>query len=135
MDDRLYRFLKWTAIVMAIGWLGWAVFENFFLYKQPGEYTRAAAFRAFSDGDYQQALDQYDEALTENPDLIAAMWGRAETLIMLGREYEAVNAYDDILVLEPDYAPYYANRGIALDRLGRYGEALASYEKASNPTL
>lgn len=130
MDERLYRFLKWTAILMALGWVLWAVYENFFLLKQPGEYTRSAASRAFSDGNYEEALAQYDEALAENPDLLAAMWGRAETLIMLGREREALEAYDDLIVIEPDNPIYFANRGIALDRMGRYTEALASYEKA-----
>jgi tetratricopeptide (TPR) repeat protein len=130
MDERLYRFLKWTAILLAAGWLGWAVYENFFLGKEPGEYTRSAASRYFSDGDYQQALANYDEALRENPDLTAARWGRAETLIMLNREYEAVEIYDGLIATEPAVAAHYANRGIALDRMGRYQEALASYEKA-----
>jgi tetratricopeptide (TPR) repeat protein len=130
MDDRLYRFLKWTAIIMAAAWLGWAVYENFFLGKQPGEYKRAAASRSFSDGDYQQALDSYDEALRVNPDLSGAQWGRAETLIMLNREYEAVQIYDELIAQQPDVAANYANRGIALDRMGQYAEALASYETA-----
>ncbi len=130
MDDRLYRFLKWTAIILAAAWLGWAVYENFFLGKEPGEYKRAAASRYFSDGDYQQALESYDEALRVNPELNGAKWGRAETLIMLNREYEAVQIYDELIAQQPDVAANYANRGIALDRMGQYTEALASYEKA-----
>jgi tetratricopeptide (TPR) repeat protein len=130
MDDRLYRFLKWTAIVMAVGWVVWAAYENFVLRKQPGEYARSAASRAFADGNYEEALAQYEQALRENPGLTSAMWGRAETLITLGQENEAVRAYDDLIIIEPDNAVYYANRGIALDRLGKFTAALASYEKA-----
>jgi len=130
MDERLYRFLKWTAVAMAVGWVAWAAYENFFLHKQPGEYARSAASRAFSDGNYEEALAQYDQALQTNPELTSAMWGRAETLIMLGRENEAVRAFDDLIIIEPDNAVHYANRGIALDRMGKYTEALASYERA-----
>ena len=130
MNERLYRFLKWTAVILTITWVGWAAYENFVLKKQPGEYARAAGARAFSDGNYEDALAQYDEAVASNPDLLLARAGQAETLIMLDRELEAVAIFDELLALQPDSARPWANRGIALDRLGRYQQALASYEKA-----
>lgn len=130
MGDKLYRFLKWTAIGLTVAWIGWAAYDNFISGKEPGEYSYAAGERAFSDGNYEEALEGYDEALQLNPGLLPALSGRAQTLIMLDREIEAVEIYDELIAAQPDVAAHFANRGIALDRLGRHEEALASYERA-----
>jgi tetratricopeptide (TPR) repeat protein len=130
MGDGLYRFLKWTAIGLTAGWIGWAAYDNFISGKAPGEYSYAAAERAFSDQNYDEALENYDESLRLNSDLLPALAGRAQTLIMLDRESEAVATYDELIAAQPDVAAHYANRGIALDRLGRHEQALASYERA-----
>ncbi len=130
MGEGLYRFLKWTAIGLTVAWVGWAAWDNFLAGKEPGEYSYAAGERAFSDGHYEEALDNYDEALRLNPGLLPALAGRAQTLILLGRENEAVETFDELIAAEPDVAIHYANRGIALDRLGRHEDALASYERA-----
>ena len=111
MGEGLYRFLKWTAIGLTVAWVGWAAWDNFLAGKEPGEYSYAAGERAFSDGHYEEALDNYDEALRLNPGLLPALAGRAQTLILLGRENEAVETFDELIAAEPDVAIHYANRG------------------------
>ncbi len=130
MDDRLYRFLKVTAITMAFVWLGWAVFDSFFKGKEPGEHAYHSANKLFEDGHYQRALQAYDEALQNRPDDIHALRGRARTLMQLGRSKDALADFDLAIEWEPDFAGTYANRGILYDRMGQYKKAIADYERA-----
>ena len=43
MDDRLYNFLKYTAIVMTLAWVGWSVYDGFFKDRSPGEMAYHSA--------------------------------------------------------------------------------------------
>jgi len=130
MGDRLYPFLKYTAIAMAALWLGWMIYDGFLSRSKPGDYAYHAGGNYFADGHYQKALDQYEAALGQDPKYLPALRGKAETLIMLGREGEAIAVYDQLIAQEPGKAGHYANRGIAHDRLGEYEGALADYERA-----
>ncbi len=130
MDERLYRFMKYTAVTMALAWIGWTIYDTFFARVEPGEYAYHAASNHFADRRYDRALVAYDQALQENPGYTPALRGRAETLIMLGREAEAITVYDQLIALQPDNAGHYANRGIAHDRLDQYEQALADYATA-----
>lgn len=130
MDERLYRFLKYTAVTMAVAWIGWTIYDTFLARTEPGEYAYHAATNHFADRSYDRALVDYDKALQENPGYTPALRGRAETLIMLDREPEAIEIYDQLIALQPDNAGHYANRGIAHDRLGHFEQALADYVTA-----
>ncbi|MDH3672282.1 MAG: tetratricopeptide repeat protein [Gammaproteobacteria bacterium] len=130
MDDRLYQFLKVTAIAMTLVWLGWAVFDNFFRDQEPGEHAYHAANKLFNDGHYERALQAYDEALQNQPDDIHALRGRARSLMQLGRSEDALSAFNQAIRWQPEFAGTYANRGILYDRMGRYQKAIADYERA-----
>jgi tetratricopeptide (TPR) repeat protein len=130
MDDRLYRLLKATAIVLVLGWGGYAVYESFFMGKDAGVRAYEAANRLFEDRQYERALQRYEESLRHRPDATFAMRGRALTLMQLGRHAEALEAYAHVIAAEPELAVNYANRGILLDRIGQHERALADYERA-----
>lgn len=130
MGERLYRFLKYAAIFIAMTWVGWSVYHSFYISAKPGDYAYYAGSKYFADGYYEQALVEYDAALSENPTHIAAIRGRAETLIMLQREPEAIKIYTTLIALQPNDPGHYANRGIAYDRLGQHHKALAEYRQA-----
>ncbi len=130
MDDRLYRFLKFTAIAMTIAWVGWSIYDSFLTGRTPGEMSYHAANKFFEDGDYARALEEYDAALREEPQNIHALRGRARSLMQLGRDSEALAVFDEAIAREPDFGATYANRGILYDRMGKYPQAIADYEKA-----
>ncbi|MDX1606764.1 MAG: tetratricopeptide repeat protein [Candidatus Competibacterales bacterium] len=129
MTEPQYRFLKITALAMALAWVGWSVYD-FLRAKQPGDYAYHAASNYFADGYYEQALEEYRKALAIAPDHRAAQRGLAETLILLGQERESIALYDTLIGDDPDNPGLYANRGIAHDRLGQHEQALADYRKA-----
>lgn len=130
MDERLYGFLKWTAIVLTALWVGWSAYDTFVLQRNPGDLEYLEGNTLFEDGAYERALAKYEAALAENPRHAHAMRGRARTLMQLGRSSEARAAFDEVIELHPEFGASYANRGILHDRMGRYREAIADYERA-----
>lgn len=130
MDPRLYRFLKWTAILLTVAWLGWTVYDSYLADSVPGDEAALAGDRFFADQRYEKALGEYDAALRENPDHTGAMRAKGRTLVVLKRYQEALPVFDEAIARDPDFAGTYANRGIMFDHMGRYEEALADYERA-----
>ncbi len=130
MDERLHKFLVYTAVVMTIAWIGWTAYDGFLSPGNPGDDSYLAAEKYFEDGYYQKALTTYNEALEVSPDHIYAKRGKARSLMQLGRLHEALQLLNDVVAREPDFAPSYANRGILNDRMGRYQKALQDYEHA-----
>lgn len=130
MDDRLYRLLKLTAIVLAVAFVGWAVVEKFVADPEPGDMAYHAANNLFEDGFYGRAADSYREALDEAPDHIHALRGLARSMHLSGDHQQALVLYDEAIAADPDFGAAYANRGILLDTMGRHMEALVDYERA-----
>jgi tetratricopeptide (TPR) repeat protein len=130
MDDRLTRILKGVAIVLAVAFVGWAVYEKFFVAAEPGDMAYLAGNRAFEDGDYDRAKADYEEALAANPAHLFALRGLAQSLHMLHADDKALATYDEAIAHDPEFGATYANRGILLDTLGRHEEALADYMRA-----
>ncbi len=130
MDPRLYQFLKYTAIVLALGWLAWGIYDGFFIDRKPGDTEYHAANKLFEDAAYDRALESYEDALGKNPIHIHAMRGRARSLMQLGRFGDALVMFDETIALEPDFAGTYANRGILHDRMGNHELALQDYVTA-----
>jgi tetratricopeptide (TPR) repeat protein len=126
----MYRFLKWTAITLAIAWGGWAIYESMISQRNPGDLPYLDANTLFEDGEYERALAKYDEALAIDSNHIHAMRGRASTLMQLVQSPQALAAFNTIISLEPDFGGNYALRGLLHDRMGRYEKAIADYEHA-----
>ncbi len=130
MSDPVYRLLVATAIILTLAWVGWSFYDGMLKNSQPGDSDYHAANRAFEDGQYAQALQDYEQALQTDSDNIHALRGKARSLMQLGRNQEALEAFTDAIEQEPDFAASYANRGILLDRMGHYRDAIRDYEKA-----
>jgi tetratricopeptide (TPR) repeat protein len=130
MADRLTRILKALAIVLTVGFVGWAVWEKFGGGGAPGDLAWHEANNLFEDGSYERAAARYREALAEAPDHLCALRGLARSLHKAGAYDEALAVYDQAIGLAPDFAGTYANRGILLDTMGRHEAALADYTRA-----
>ena len=98
--------------------------------KTPGAYEVRKGNYRLEDGQYEEALEQFDLALEADSESVRAFQGISVTYLQMGRLEEAVEVFSKILTLDPSYATAYADRGIALDRLGRHEEALKDYRKA-----
>lgn len=130
MDDPVYKLLKMAAILLGAIFLGWMIWGGLLQEQVPGEKAYEAGNRYFEDGAYQQALEHYQAALQEDPQLLPAMRGQARSLMQMGKNHEALAVFNEVIYRQPDFAPSYANRGILHDRMGHYHEAIADYEKS-----
>jgi len=137
VDKGLYRFLKWSAIILTLAWVGWSMYDSMIAPRNPGDLAYLEGNNLFEDGNYQRALAKYDEALDEDPNHIHAMRGRALSLMQLGQSPQALAAFSTAIALDPDFGATYANRGVLHDRMGRYQQAIEDYERglALDPEL
>ena len=130
VDPKIYKFLKYTAIVMVVGFVVFSLYDSFFVTRNAGDAPYHAANKLFEDGHFQRALEVYDQALEEDPNHVHAMRGRARSLLQVGRYSEALNSFNEAVALEPDFAGTYANRGILYDHMGEYELAIKDYRTA-----
>lgn len=130
MADRTTPILKVIAVVMAVAFVGWAIYEKFVAEVAPGDMAYHAGNRAFEDGHYGRAIDEFRTALAENPEHAHALRGLAISLHKAGRRDEALSVYEEAIAREPRFGAAYANRGILLDTMGRHEAALEDYTKA-----
>ena len=128
MDEKLYKRLMMIAIVLTVAWVLWTIYDT--TPRGSGDQPYLAATKYFEDGEYEDALSAYRQALQENPEHNFALRGKAQALLKLQRYREALQAADEAIAREPEFAATYANRGIMHDFLGEYDAAIADYETA-----
>lgn len=130
MDDSLYKFLKYTAVALVVAWIGWTIVDTYFVERIPGNTAYQEGEIFFEDGEYQRALEKYDEALEAKPDAPHYVRAKARALMQLERYDKALRWFDQAVELQPFFGGTYANRGILHDRMGEYERAVEDYEKA-----
>jgi tetratricopeptide (TPR) repeat protein len=82
------------------------------------------------DGNLEEALRCYSEALQLDPDLDAAHNNLGTIFTDLKRYAEAEDAFRKAIAKDPNYAAAYYNLGILLKKLERYTEAEDAYRQA-----
>jgi predicted O-linked N-acetylglucosamine transferase (SPINDLY family) len=92
--------------------------------------VRAAAACLSQAGDFEGAIQIFDEFIARCPSNAEAHYKRANALNIVGRNEEALAAFDRAISLDPDYGHAFCNRGSALEKLHRLDEALQSYDRA-----
>ena len=98
--------------------------------QNPGDYNVRKGNYRLEDGQLDQAVKEFSEALEKNPDHALARLGLATTYMQMGREKEALQEFNLVIANNPKMAPAYADRGILYDRMGEYSKALADYNKS-----
>ena len=110
--------------------LAWAFYRGAGPETHPGGPAFSRAVGLYTDGKYEEALQNYEASIREHPDFVHAKRGRARTLMQLGRDREALDAFNEVLKQDSGSAVSFANRGILQDRMGLYPQAIADYDKA-----
>lgn len=137
----LQRFIKLMVIAILVSGAFYLGYEHF-TSSEPGDYYVRKGDIRLGEGDYEEALENFDRALAEMPDHRGALMGRALVFIQTERYDEAIAELDYLIdfldkTLQPDdatgrgvLAAAYSNRGIVYDRLGEYEKALDDYVMA-----
>ena len=110
-------------------------FANPSVSPVPSPMTAADFYRRgntkFSQQDYQEALADYTQALTLDPQHAPAYNNRGLARAAQGDQTGAIEDYTEALTLNPQYAPAYYNRGNIRSKRGDPQGALADYQEAA----
>ena len=121
------RAMRW-------GWsllLGFSVAFNLLAsVKQCAEWHNDLGAMLVRQGQVQEAIGHYEQALHLKPDLANAHYNLGIALAGQGRLQEAIGHYEQALRFKPDDAEAHNNLGNALDELDRPQEAVGQYEQA-----
>lgn len=79
---------------------------------------------------YDEALQVFDQTLSQNPHFIWIWPEKGFTLVAMQRYDEALQMFDQALSLNPNLDYVWDNKGDTLVRLGRYEEAIQAYNQA-----
>ncbi|NER95793.1 MAG: tetratricopeptide repeat protein [Symploca sp. SIO1B1] len=81
-------------------------------------------------GDYQKALEIYNQILEDNSQVAEAYWGSCYSLNKLDLHQKAISACEQAIELKPQYPEALSSRGYALSQLEKRQEALESFQEA-----
>ncbi len=87
---------------------------------------RAAANVAW-EGNWEEAIEAYQRALSEFPDNVDALTGLGMAYASIGKSKEALDAYERASNLDPDNPVLLEQVGKSLEELGRAQEAAETY--------
>ena len=84
----------------------------------------------FSNGKVQEALDQLDPLIKDNPNDAVLLNISGACYAQIGEPIMAMKHYEKAIEIDPNYPEAHNNLGITLQELGELDKALVSFEKA-----
>jgi tetratricopeptide (TPR) repeat protein len=103
--------------------------------SQNARYFFHRADEAAHKGDYLQALEYCDHALSTDPHYAEAWHEKGTCLDELGWWEEALASYDEALIHDPCNPETWFKKGLILKRSGREDEAFSCFNRGIDPTL
>ena len=79
------------------------------------------------NGDYEKALQEFNEAIRLSPGLAPAHYGRGEIYFQRGDYRQAIRDFTRTIDIAPDYTFAYYSRGVANERTGEIEEAILDF--------
>ena len=96
----------------------------------PGNRTATTCMNLLSDGQYQKAVDCYDEQMIRNPNDPTSYLNRGVAKARLGQHGAAAQDFSQSINLDPAQACAFRNRGISRLKLGQIQAAYADFTQA-----
>jgi tetratricopeptide (TPR) repeat protein len=92
-------------------------------------YTAATnGIQLYREGKYDEAIQQFDEAIRLNPEDASSYRNRAVAYNKKGDHAQAVASYTEALKIAPDDVPAHAGRGAALLATGNFKDAVEDFD-------
>ncbi len=84
----------------------------------------------YDEGNYQKAIECYDQATRLNSQLKEAWYNKGRALCAQGKYPEAIGAFDQAIHICPNYSKAWRSKGRALEAMGRDDEAEQAFQNA-----
>jgi tetratricopeptide (TPR) repeat protein len=82
-------------------------------------------------GQYDQAISQYNQAIAINPTFASAYFSRGVAYAQSRGQYDqALSDFSKAIEISPQFAKAYKDRGFAYYKKGQYDQAITDYSKA-----
>jgi tetratricopeptide (TPR) repeat protein len=91
-------------------------------------FVRGTAY--VQSGNYEDAVNDFTQAITADPKYIDAYYSRGRALGLLGKHEQAIEDFTQTILLNPKNANAYADRGVAYGSLGQNAPAVADFTRA-----
>jgi regulator of sirC expression with transglutaminase-like and TPR domain len=88
------------------------------------------ADKAAESGDWENAIENYTQAISLSPSNTAAFHRRGIAYEEVGNLEQAINDFNQAVAIDPNYAPAYNSRGVTYFNLGSLEFALEDFGKA-----
>ncbi len=92
--ETVYRGVRYLGIGLIFVSLVGSFYRGVGEKKLSGGPAFSRAVGLYTDGNYEEALGQYEASIQEYPELIHAQRGRARTLMQLGHDREAFTGFE-----------------------------------------
>nr|MDO8109703.1 tetratricopeptide repeat protein [Candidatus Sigynarchaeota archaeon] len=92
-------------------------------------YLSTRGNQCMDQGDYQKAIDFFDEVLKLVHFDITTLISKGEVLTNLGKHEDAIACFDSVLIKDSDNVDALFDKGIALCPLGKHEDAIACYDR------
>lgn len=93
-------------------------------------YHREIAVRKSDDGQFYEAIDNYQTIVKVNPENIVAYNGLGIVYLKQSEYKQAITEFEKILEINPKYQPAYNNLGVAYFHLSELDEAIKYFDLA-----
>jgi len=98
--------------------------------REQSQTLFTAGIQKALQGDYKNAIQDYDQALKLAPSNSEVYYNRGVAYFSIGLPQNAIQDFDQAITLQPSMAEAYGNRGMIRSHLGDRPGALADYQKA-----
>ena len=92
----------------------------------------ADGHEAYQEGEYDEAIKDYDEVLTIRPSSKIARTCKADALAQLKRYDDAIKIYNKVLTEDKEYIPAISGKGSTLRQKGELGKSVIYLQRALN---
>jgi tetratricopeptide (TPR) repeat protein len=86
----------------------------------------------YNNGNYQKAIECYDQAIKLNPQLKEGLCNKGIALCRLGKYQDAIDAFDQAIDICPNYSKAWRSKGHVLEAMGREDEAKQAFQNAAS---
>ena len=98
--------------------------------KSKAFYNRGNIYMSL--GEYQKAINDYDQAIAINPKDAMVFCNRGFAYANLGEHQKAINDYDQAIAINPKDARSFYNRGLSYRKLEKEEKAIKDFKKAQD---